>query len=154
MKQKSYYHQHKKRLIKSWKEYGKIIKSLAKKVEDNFAPDCIVGNSKGGCIIGGTIAVILRKDFYPVRISRRIKDEIVFTKPKVTVIPSVDLSGKKILLVDDIAVFGETIKIVVKLLKKEETKRNKNLNSGKAQKFFYAGFLRINFRLLYCFPLG
>lgn len=66
MKHKSYHHRHRKCLIINWRKYRKIVKDLAKKVEDDFAPDCIIGNSKDGCIIGGTIAAILRKDFYPI----------------------------------------------------------------------------------------
>lgn len=140
MDYKSYYHRHKKRLIISWKEYGKLVKDLAKKVEDKFSPDCIVGNSKGGCIIGGTIAAILRKDFYPMRISRRIKDEIVFTKPKVTIIPSVNFFGKRILLVDDMVVSGETIKIAVKLLKKKRLKEMKTLTLARHKNSFMPDF--------------
>jgi uncharacterized protein len=140
MRHESYHHQHKKRLMISWKEYGKMVKDLAKKVADEFDPDCIIGNSKGGCIIGGTIAAILRKDFYPMRISRRIKDEIVFTKPKIAVIPSVNLSGKRILLVDDIAVSGETIKIAVKLLKKKKPREIKILTLARHKNSFMPDF--------------
>jgi len=140
MKHKSYHHQHKKRLMISWKEYGKLVKDLAKKVEDNFSPDCIVGNSKGGCIIGGTIAAILRKDFYPMRISRRQKDKIVFTKPKISVVPRVDFSGKKILLVDDMAVSGETIKIAIKLLKKGRSREIRILTLARHKNSFMPDF--------------
>jgi len=45
MKHKIYRHQHKKRLMISWEKYGKMIKDLAKKVEDNFSPDCITSHT-------------------------------------------------------------------------------------------------------------
>lgn len=124
----------------SWKEYGRIVKDLAKKVEDKFVPDCIIGNSKGGCIIGGTIAAILRKDFYPMRISRRAKDEVVFTKPKVSVFPSVNISGKKVLLVDDMAVSGETLKMAKRLLKRKRPKGIKTLTLARHKNSFLPDF--------------
>ena len=68
MRSKSYQHRHKKYLEISWERYGQVVKNLAKKVKDKYNPDCIVGNSKGGCIIGGTLAAILRLDFYPKNI--------------------------------------------------------------------------------------
>ena len=136
----SYHHHHKKRLIIDWGEYGKMVKNLAKKVEDDFCPDYIVGNSKGGCIIGGTIAAILRKDFYPLRISRRIKDKIVFKKPKVVVDFSANLSGKKILFVDDIAVSGETIKMAIKILKRKKAKEIKTACLARHEDSFIPDF--------------
>jgi len=149
---KSYHHSHKKRLIISWKEYGRIVKDLAKKVEDKFAPDCIIGNSKGGCIIGGTIAAILRKDFYPMRISRRVKDEIVFTKPKVNVIPSVNISDKKVLLVDDMAVSGETLKMAKILLKKKRPKEIKTLTLARHKNSFLPDFCGLTSNDCIVFP--
>jgi len=140
MKHKSYHHQHKKRLMISWEKYGKMIKDLAKNVEDEFSPDCIIGNSKGGCIIGGTIAAILRKDFYPVRISRRVNDEIVFKKPKKLVIPQVDLSNKKVLLVDDMVVSGETMIILKKILEKKKPQEIKTLTLARHKDSFLPDF--------------
>lgn len=138
---KSYNHHHKKRLIISWTQYGKMVKDLAKLAEDKFSPDCIVGISKGGCIVGGTIAAILRKDFYPMRISRRVKDEVIFKRPKVsTRLSTKFLSDKKILLVDDITVSGETIKIAKKILKNGKSKEIKTLTLVRHKNSFMPDF--------------
>jgi hypoxanthine phosphoribosyltransferase len=117
-----------------------MIKDLAKNVEDEFSLKCIIGNSKGGCIIGGTIAAILRKDFYPVRISRRVNDEIVFKKPKILVIPQVDLSNKKVLLVDDMVVSGETIIILKRYLKRKKPREVKTLTLARHKDSFLTDF--------------
>lgn len=137
---KTYNHHHKKRLIINWHKYGMMMKKLAKLVEDKFSPDCIVGISKGGCIIGGTIAAILRKDFYPIRISRRVKDEVIFKKPKAIIPPLDNISNKKVLLVDDIAVSGETLKIAKDLLKKKKPKEIKTLTLARHKKSFSPDF--------------
>jgi len=152
MEHKSYHHQHKKRLVISWKEYGRIVKNLAKKVEDKFVPDCIIGNSKGGCIIGGTIAAILRKDFYPIRISRRIKDEVVFKKPEISTILLTNITSKKILLVDDIAVSGETIIIAKEILKKKGPKEIKTLTLARHKNSFVPDFCGLTSNDCIVFP--
>ena len=140
MKSKSYHHQHKKYFEINWEKYGKIVKNLAKKAEDEFHPDCIVGNSKGGCIIGGTIAAILRLDFYPMRISRRKNDKIVFKKPRISVLPPNDILGKKVLLVDDISVTGETFKIARRILEKKKPKEIKTLSLARHKDSFIPDF--------------
>jgi len=105
-----------------------MVRELAKKVKEEFDPDCIVGNSKGGCIVGATLAGILRLDFYPMRISRRKKDRVVFKNPKISVYPPKDIQGKKVLLVDDMAGSGRTFKMAIELLKKEKPKEIKTLS--------------------------
>lgn len=140
MKSKSYHHQHKKYFEINWEKYGKIVKNLAKKAEDEFHPDCIVGNSKGGCIIGGTIAAILRLDFYPMRISRRKNDKIVFKKPRISVLPPNDILGKKVLLVDDISATGETFKIARRILGKKKPKEIKTLSLARHKDSFIPDF--------------
>jgi hypothetical protein len=152
MRYKSYHHQHKNRLIISWKEYGRIVKDLAKKVEDRFTPDCIIGNSKGGCIIGGTIAAILRKDFYPMRISRRKNDKIVFKKPKLFVPPPNDILDKKVLLVDDLSGTGETFKIAKKILEKKKPKEIKILSLARHRKSFRPDFCGLSSNACIVFP--
>jgi len=140
MNPKSYRHQHQKQLEISWERYGKMVKNLAKRAKDEFNPDCVVGNSKGGCIIGGTIAAILRKDFYPMRISRRTKDRVAFKKPRVSVLPPKDVAGKKVLLVDDMAVSGETLKMAGKILKQKKAKSIKTLTLARHKDSFAPDF--------------
>ncbi len=140
MRSKSYHHQHKRYFEISWERYGKIVRGLAKKVKDEYNPDCIVGNSKGGCIIGGTIAAILRLDFYPMRISRRKNDKIVFKKPRISVLPPKNLLSKKILLVDDMSVTGETFKIAKKILGKKKPQEVKTLSLTRHKDSFIPDF--------------
>lgn len=133
-------HHHKKRLDISWEKYGKMARELAKKVKEEFDPDCVVGNSKGGCIVGATLAGILRLDFYPMRISRRKKDRVVFKKPKISVYPPKDIQGKKVLLVDDMAVSGETFVMVEKMLAKEKPQAVKTLSLARHKDSFKPDF--------------
>lgn len=152
MKSKSYEHQHKKRLDISWKEYGDIVRDLVKRAKDEFNPDCVIGNSKGGCIVGGTLAAILRVDFYPMRISRREKDRVVFKKPRVVVFPPGDVRGKKVLLVDDMSVSGETFKMAKEILTKKKPKEIKTLSLARHKDSFLPDFCGLSSDDCIAFP--
>ena len=56
--------EHERRLEVSWEEFGRISRQMAKQIKDEYDPDCVVGNSTGGCIVGATLAAILMLDFY------------------------------------------------------------------------------------------
>jgi hypoxanthine phosphoribosyltransferase len=71
-----------------------------------------VGNSKGGCILGGTLAAILRRDFHPMLVSRREGDVVVHQEPQVGTPLAGDLKGKRVLIVDDMAVTGRTFEFI------------------------------------------
>jgi uncharacterized protein len=113
---KSYEHEHERLLEISWEEFGRLALQLAKQARDQYAPDCVVGNSKGGCIIGGTLAAILRLEFYPMRVSRRLDDEVIAETPRVILPPSDEVAGRKVLLVDDMSASGSTFEMVSGLL--------------------------------------
>jgi hypoxanthine phosphoribosyltransferase len=56
--------------------------------------------------VGGALAAALGSDFYPVRIEKRRRDAGVLPEP-VQELP--DLSGKRVLVVDDVASTGATL---------------------------------------------
>ena len=74
-------------------------------------PDVIVGIAKGGVFVGGAVAAILQRDFFPVRISRRSRDRVVRRRPKVFGKMPAELSGKRVLIVDDVVASGDTLKL-------------------------------------------
>jgi hypoxanthine phosphoribosyltransferase len=111
-------HKHKGVYEISWSKFGSMCKELALEINKEFQPDCIIGISKGGLPLATVIASIFRVNLYPIRLSYREKDRIIHSTPRWSVPVTEKVKGKKVLLVDDISVSGETLKIAKeKLLK-------------------------------------
>jgi len=55
MKHKIYHHFHKKRLIITWEKYRKMIKDLAKNVEDEFSLSVLLVILKAAVLLGGLL---------------------------------------------------------------------------------------------------
>lgn len=110
---KSYNYQDRKGVKEiPWEEFQKICQNLAEQVaKENF--DLIIGVAKDGLFPATIIAGMLRKELYPVRVSRRENDIVVYDKPTWRVdIP--DITGKKVLVVDDISSSGNSLETVKK----------------------------------------
>ncbi|OYD14831.1 hypothetical protein CH333_07135 [candidate division WOR-3 bacterium JGI_Cruoil_03_44_89] len=104
-------HQHKGRYEISWEKFGSLCRELAMKIAQEFKPECVVGISKGGLPLATVLASIFRVDLYPVRLSYREMDRETHTSPEWSVLATDKVKRKKVLLVDDISVSGETLKI-------------------------------------------
>jgi hypoxanthine phosphoribosyltransferase len=114
---KSYDHVHAAELAITWEELGSLSGALALQVAP-FDPEVVVGIAKGGVIPGATVASILRREFYPIRLSRRYNDEVVREHPEVLVGPQAEaVRDKRVLVIDEIAVSGETLQMAVDLLR-------------------------------------
>lgn len=103
-----------------WAEYQHLCKLLAKKVRETFDPQMVVGIAHGGVIVGATIATILGRDFFPIKFSRRVNASVVRKHSKLLVPPTAHLEGRRVLLVDDATVSGETMNAAVRAIKKHE----------------------------------
>ncbi len=106
----SYLHPHSGILQLTWDDVMRMCRSLASTIQSDFDPDIIVGIAKGGLIPAAIIASVLRRDILPVRLSRRKRDIVVLSKPAWVVPMTDDVSGKSVLLVDEISATGETLR--------------------------------------------
>jgi hypothetical protein len=102
--------------IVGWGEYQRLCRLLAKKVSETHDPEMVVGIAHGGVIVGATIATILGKDFFPIKFSRRVNASVVRKHSKLLVPPTAHLEGKRVLVVDDASVSGETMKAAVRAI--------------------------------------
>jgi hypoxanthine phosphoribosyltransferase len=112
-------HEHMGRMEISWEHFGELCKELALTIQRAFAPDCVVGISKGGLPLAAVLASLFRIDLYPIRLSYREKDEEAHETPQWSVLPSAKVSGKKVLLVDDISVTAKTLSMAREELKRK-----------------------------------
>ena len=109
----------------SWDDVMEICKHLALEISREFDPDIVIGIAKGGVIPAAIIASILRKDFYPIRISRRKKDVVVRDRPEVSVPITGEVEGKRVLIVDEVSQTGETLRLAVREAQKLGAKKVK-----------------------------
>ncbi|HEY3316288.1 MAG TPA: phosphoribosyltransferase [Bacillota bacterium] len=121
----SYHHYHTGITRLTWDDVMRMCRELAERVQVEYDPDIILGIAKAGVIPGAILASMLRKEFYPIRLSRRVKDRVVREKPAVLVPVPDEVEGKIVLIVDEIAATGETLRLAVGEARKRQAKKVK-----------------------------
>ena len=96
-----------------WAEFAALCRQLAREVVGAGGCDCVVGIARGGAIVGAVISAMLRKDYYPIRLSRRHAGARAKMTTRVPIPPSRDVAGRRVLLCDDLSITGETFKIAL-----------------------------------------
>jgi hypothetical protein len=97
----------------SWEMFGELCRALALRVARDYDPDLIVGIARAGVIPGAVVASILRVDFHSMKISRREGDEVVRQRPAILSAAPPQAAGRHVLLVDEIATSGETLRMAL-----------------------------------------
>jgi hypoxanthine phosphoribosyltransferase len=95
----------------SWEEFACLSAMLAEQLEQ-AGVEVIVGIARAGLIPATTVACNLRREMYPVRVTRRINDEVRYASPVWKVPVSPEVAGKVVAVVDEIADTGETLALV------------------------------------------
>jgi uncharacterized protein len=99
----------------SWAEFDRVVQQLARELSKKFKPEAVVGVAHGGVFVGGALASALKVEFYPVRISRRSRDQGVAAAPKLSGVMPKGLKGRRVVIVDDIAASGDTLDLASEL---------------------------------------
>lgn len=102
----------------SWDDFAKLSRDLAEDVRA-FEPDVVVGVAKAGLLPATAVACALRCELIPVRISRRVGDVVVHRTPQWRVPLTAGLAGKRVVVIDEMADSGETLRLVA-----EHTREN------------------------------
>jgi hypoxanthine phosphoribosyltransferase len=110
--------------IPSWNQISSLLQKLAKQVQESgFNPDVIVGVSRGGWIPARILSDLLENKNL-TSIATEFYEDIAKTKQKPTITQpvSVSVKNKKVLVVDDLADTGESLKVVNSHLKEKGVK--------------------------------
>ena len=107
-----------------WKDVYDLCKVLARRIkESGFKPDAIVAVARGGWVPARILADFLMvKELYSVKAEHWGIVATVTGKAKITQPLTADLSGKKVLVVDDVADTGETVELVAKHVMEKNAK--------------------------------
>lgn len=100
-----------------WEMFGELCRALAMRVSRDFHPEVVVGVARAGVIPAAIIASLLRIPFHAITISRRDGEERVRDRPEIFSQMPQGLEGKRVLLVDEIATSGDTLRIGVAALR-------------------------------------
>ncbi|HLT15782.1 MAG TPA: phosphoribosyltransferase [Acidimicrobiales bacterium] len=112
---------HPPREVLTYERFGEAARELTTTiVESGYEPDWIVCIARGGLIVGGAIGyalplkniATLNVEFY-TDVDERLEVPVVLPP----VLDLVDLAHTKVLVVDDVADTGETLKLVVEMLR-------------------------------------
>ena len=103
----------------SWKQLERLVRKLASKIrESGWKPQCLIGIT-----VGGIIPLALLADEFDTKniatVSARSYSKKRQGKLRITSLPEIDLRGKRVLLVDEIADRGTTLKYISKLLMRQ-----------------------------------
>ena len=95
----------------SWEDFARLTTRLAELLEP-CNPQVILGVARAGLFPATLVACSLRREFFPIRLSRRVDDLVTYDKPlwKIPVPPEV--AGKIVVVVDEIADTGQTLSMV------------------------------------------
>jgi hypothetical protein len=95
----------------TWDRFAELSRTLVEKLAP-FNIDAVVGTARAGLFPATAVCLMLRRELYPARISRRVNDEVKFQHPQWIVAVTPDVKGKIVAVVDEIADTGETLALV------------------------------------------
>jgi hypoxanthine phosphoribosyltransferase len=102
----------------SWDDFASLTATLTEKIAQAGPVDLIIGMARAGLFPATAVACSLRRELYPVRVSRRVNDEIRYATPqwRVPVPPAV--AGQVVAVIDEIADTGESLALVADRVRK------------------------------------
>lgn len=103
------------REILTWDDFGRAARDLAQEIVDDYAPDMILSIARGGLLIGGALGYALGiKNTYTMNVEFYTGVDERLEVPRI--LPPapdfVDLADARILVADDVADTGHTLRSV------------------------------------------
>src|SRR5512145_1270230 len=95
----------------SWDDFSQLSTQLSEQVAA-LHPEIVVGIARGGLFPATSVSCSLRCELYPLRVTRRLNDQVIHNIPVWRVPLSPDVIGKRVVVVDEIADTGQTLSIV------------------------------------------
>ena len=109
---KSYDYEHREGVHEiSWEDFAAMYRSLVEALAGRGV-DTVIGVARAGLFPATAVAAGLRCDLYPVRVTRREGDRVVYDSPVWKVDVSPEVAGRVVAVIDEIADTGETLALV------------------------------------------
>ncbi len=94
----------------SWEDFFSLCKGLALAVA-SYQPEIILGIARGGLYPATLLSHLLQAELYPIRLTSRFQDRVVYDEPQWLVKPPPIISNRRILIVDEICGKGRTLRM-------------------------------------------
>jgi hypothetical protein len=94
----------------TWNDFASLASHLAELLEP-FQPQVILGIARAGLFPATAVARSLRRELFPIRLTRRLNDEVIYEQPVWKVPVPQEVAGKIVAVVDEIADTGQTLAI-------------------------------------------
>lgn len=109
---KSYNYAHRKGTEEiSWERFGELSRKLTEMLAEKEI-DIVIGIARAGLFPATAVACALRRELYPVRVTRRVNDIVQYKSPIWRVDVPATVAGQRVAVIDEIADTGETLAIV------------------------------------------
>ena len=95
----------------SWERFGGLYQTITEWLGDKRI-DIVIGIARAGLFPATAVACALRRELYPVRITRRVNDIVQYESPIWRVDVSSMVTGQRVAVIDEIADSGETLALV------------------------------------------
>ncbi len=95
----------------TWERFAELSRTLVEKLAP-YHIDAVVGTARAGLFPATAVSIMLRRELYPARVSRRFNDEVKFHHPQWIVDVAADVKDQIVAVVDEIADTGETLAVV------------------------------------------
>ncbi|VVB86948.1 Xanthine phosphoribosyltransferase [uncultured archaeon] len=108
--------------IVSWDEAYRLAKIIANKIKrSGFKPDLVIGIARGGLVPARTVCdFLLHKDLTSIKVEHwGIAATLGKARMKFPLPAEIEISGKNILIVDDVADTGDTYSLIMDYLKEK-----------------------------------
>jgi hypoxanthine phosphoribosyltransferase len=96
-----------------WAMFGELCRALALKVARDYDPEVIIGIARAGVIPAAVVSSILGAEFHVLKISRKDGDETVRDRPAIFSDVPRAVTGKRVLIVDEITTSGDTLRLAL-----------------------------------------
>ena len=95
----------------TWERFAQLAAALAEQLADRKV-ELILGIARAGLFPATAVACALRRELYPVRVTRRVNDLVTYPHPVWKVDVPSDVAGRIVAVVDEMADTGETLALV------------------------------------------
>lgn len=106
----------------TWERFPALAARLAVALAPHSV-DMVLGIARAGLFPATAVACALRRELYPVRVSRRINDRVHYARPVWHLGVTPDVAGKIVAVVDEIADTGETLAMVANRVREQNARR-------------------------------
>jgi len=95
----------------SWERFGELYQAIVEWLGDKRI-DIVIGIARAGLFPATAVACALRRELYPIRVTRRVNDIVQYQSPIWRVdVPSM-VTGQRVAVIDEIVDSGETLALV------------------------------------------